>query len=404
MLRIFNTLGKKMEVFRPVDRKRADIFTCGPSVYQRSHIGNFRTFLFEDILVRYLRYSGLSVKRGMNFTDIEDKALEEAHKRQASVQELTEGNIKKFDQEMKILKMSALEYAPRASQAVDKAVEIILDLLKRGIAYWYHGNVYFDPTKYPGFGQLSGLDMSRWPRQKRRFHRDTYPGMRWNLGDFVLWHGYKEGEPYWDTKLGRGRPSWNIQDPSMILKVYHGTLSIYCGGIDNLVRHHDYTRAILESVRPYPMAKYWLHCRHLVVEGHKMSKSRGNIYYVEDLLADGYTRNEIRFFLLYGHYRQELDYTSRNMQSAANKLKALKKTVGAIARRAKASSRSDPAAREEIVAAFQDRMDDDLHVDQAFDSLEHILRETLGRTLSPKTASGILKGIEKIDEVTKVFF
>ncbi len=140
------------------------------------------------------------------------------------------------------------------------------------------------PLKFPGFGKLFGLDMSKWPKKKVRFHKDTYPGVQWNLGDFILWHGYKDGEKaYWDTGIGRGRPSWNIQDPAMVSRYFDETLSVYCGGIDNLYRHHDYTLAILESIRPYPMARFWLHCHHLLVNGRKMSKSRGNIYYTDML-------------------------------------------------------------------------------------------------------------------------
>ena len=404
MLRVFNTLGKKLELFKPVDPKSANVFTCGPSVYQRSHIGNFRTFLFEDVLIRYLEYSGFSIKRGMNFTDIEDKAFEEAKKRKRGVKDLTEENIKKFFQEMKLLKMRIPDYLPRASETIDEAVEIIEHLLSRKIAYWYRGNVYFDPLKYSRFGELYGLDMTRWPREKKRFHKDTYPGMRWNWGDFILWHGYKRGAPYWDTPIGRGRPSWNIQDPSMILKHYHETLSIYCGGIDNLVRHHDYTRAILDSVRPYPMARFWLHCRHLIVKGQKMSKSKGNIYYVEDLLKDGYTADEIRFFLIDCHYQKELNYTKEKMRSAAEKLRNLKKKTSAIGRKANQTSEVDREILKKLKEAFRRKMDEDLNVERAFDNLYEFIGEIKLETLNPKTASGLTKGLKEVDEVLKVLF
>ena len=183
MLKLFNTLGKRIETFRSANEKVVNIFTCGPSVYQRSHIGNFRTFLFEDILVRYLEYSGYKVKRGMNFTNVEDKAIKEAEKRRMRVKSLTDENIKAFIQEMERLRMKIPDYLPKASGALDEATAIIESLLDLGIAYWYRGNVYFNPLKYPGFGELYGLDMSTWPVQKRRFHKDTYPGMRWNRGD-----------------------------------------------------------------------------------------------------------------------------------------------------------------------------------------------------------------------------
>jgi cysteinyl-tRNA synthetase len=404
MLRVFNSLGNKLESFRPVNHRSTNVFTCGPSVYQRSHIGNFRTFLFEDILIRYLEYSGFSVKRGMNFTDIEDKAFEEAKNRKMSVKELTEKNIKKFLRDMKLLKLRVPDYLPRASEAVDEAVEIIKQLLSRKIAYWYRENVYFDPLKYSRFGELYGLDMTRWPKKKRRFHKDTYPGMRWNLGDFILWHGFKEGDPYWDTPIGRGRPSWNIQDSSVILKHYTGTLSIYCGGIDNLSRHHDYTRAIIESARPYPMARFWLHCHHLIVEGQKMSKSKGNIYYIEDLLKDGYTVDEIRFFLIHGHYRKELNYTEEKMRLAAEKLRNLKRKTKAIDRKADQKSEVNLEIVNKVKGAFKREMDDDLNVERAFDKLYEFIEEIKPETLKPKTASGLTKGLRKVDEVLRVIF
>ncbi len=257
MLRLFNTFGRKITPFHPVRKNLVTIFTCGPSVYQRAHIGNFRTFLFEDVLVRYLEYSGYQVRRGLNLTDIEDKAVLEAEKKHTSVKQLADNNIREFLGEVELLRMKVPYYLPRASESVGEAVEIIERLLERKTAYWHKGNVYFDPLKFPGFGKLYGLDMSRWPKKKVRFHKDTYPGTQWNLGDFILWHGDKKGEKaYWDTRIGRGRPSWNIQDPSMISRYFDETLSIYCGGIDNLYRHHDYTLAILESIRPYPMAKF----------------------------------------------------------------------------------------------------------------------------------------------------
>ena len=333
MLRLFNSLGKKMEVFQPVNEKVVTLFTCGPSIYQRAHIGNFRTFLFEDILVRYLEYLGWRVERGMNFTDIEDKAIKEAHKKGVSVKKLTKENIDGFLREMNLLRIKTPDYLPRASDHVEEAAAMIERLLELKVAYRHRGNIYFDPLKFPGFGKLYGLDMSRWPTRKRRFHRDTYPGIQWNLGDFILWHGYREGDTvFWDTAIGRGRPSWNIQDPSMVGSHYQETLSIYCGGIDNLYRHHDYSLAILESLRPYPMARFWLHGHHLLVGGRKMSKSRGTVYYTGDLLDQGYTAAEIRFFLIYGHYREKLSFSDKGMKSAAEKLRRLRERVREIAK------------------------------------------------------------------------
>jgi cysteinyl-tRNA synthetase len=405
MLRLFNTFGKRIETFQPVREALVSIFTCGPSVYQRSHIGNFRTFLFEDILVRYLEYLGYQVKRGMNFTDIEDKALQEAEKRGTSVKALTDRNIKGFVQEMKGLRMKAPDFQPRASQAVPRAVEIIERLIDLKIAYWHRGNCYFDPLQYPGFGALYGLDMKKWPARKRRFHRDTYPGMQWNQGDFVLWHGYKEGEDAsWDTRIGKGRPAWNIQDPSMISRYFDETLSIYCGGIDNLFRHHDYTRAILESIRPYPMARSWLHCHHLHVDGKKMSKSIGNILYTDTLQEQGYDFSEIRFFLIYGHYRKNMNYSDQKMRTITEKLRRFKEQVKKIKGRAGHTTDADTEMARKINEAFHERMDDDLDVKGAFDNVSALVSGVDMRNITSSAASGIIKALGEIDGVLQVIF
>jgi cysteinyl-tRNA synthetase len=405
MLKLFNTFGKRIETFQPVNEKTVTVFTCGPSVYQRSHVGNFRTFVFEDIVVRYLEYLGYQVERGMNFTDIEDKAIKEAEKRNTSVKAITDQNIATFLKEMQSLRIKKPDFLPRASDAVEKAVEIIERLVDLKIAYWYEGNCYFDPLKYPGFGELYGLDMQKWPKDKKRFHKDTYPGMRWNRGDFILWHGYKEGDTaYWDTRIGKGRPAWNIQDPSMISQRFDETLSIYCGGIDNLVRHHDYTRAVLESIRPYPMARYWLHCHHLHVDGKKMSKSIGNILYTDNLLQKGYDLSEIRFFLIYGHYRKRLNYSDKQMQSVTERLRKFKEQVRRIKDRADSTTDTDTEAAQKIKEAFQARMDDDLDVKGAFDSVVDLVNGMDMRNLTSKTASGIITALREVDEVLQVIF
>jgi cysteinyl-tRNA synthetase len=405
MLKLYNTLGKRIETFHPVNKKVINIFTCGPSVYQRAHIGNFRTFLFEDILVRYLEYSGYRTKRGMNFTDIEDKSIMEAEKRKTTVKYLTGKNIREFIQEMKALKMKIPDYLPKASESIQEAVEIIESLLKRGTAYRHKGNVYFDPLKFPEFGKLYGLDMSGWPSKRRRFHKDTYPGIQWNMGDFILWHGYIKGKSYYcDTRIGKGRPSWNIQDPGMISKHFNETLSVYCGGIDNLFRHHDYTRAILESVRPYPMAKYWLHCQHLYVNGQKMSKSKGNILHADSLQRLGYTMPEIRFFLIYGHYRERINYSEKQMGMAIEKLRSLKTIIKKIKYKAGIKPDVKSNAVKSLINIFSKNMDNDLNVKRAFDGIYTILSSVHIDTLKPAEAAGIITILREIDEVFKVIF
>lgn len=405
MLKLYNTLGKKTEIFRPVRKQLITMFTCGPSVYQRAHIGNFRTFLFEDILARYLEYSGYKIKRGMNLTDIEDKAIREAREQKTTVERITEKNIREFVEEINFLRMKMPDYLAKASESVTEAVDIIGHLLERKIAYWYKGNVYFDPLKFPGFGKLYGLDLSKWPSKKRRFHRDTYPGTQWNLGDFILWHGDKRGDKYcWDTKIGKGRPAWNIQDASIVSKYFRETLSIYCGGIDNLFRHHDYTLAILESIRPYPMAKFWLHGNHLYVNGRKMSKSKGNILYSDDLREKGYDAKQIRFFLVYEHYRERINYSDGLMHLMADRLKTFKRYVKEIDGKASRKAVFEGETAESLTKTFTRHMDNDLNTKEAFDGIYNIVSRINIDELKPVDASGVLNTLKKIDEVFKVIF
>jgi cysteinyl-tRNA synthetase len=403
MLQLFNSLGKKIETFEPANRKVVNIFTCGPSVYQRAHIGNFRTFLFEDILVRYLEYRGYTTRRGMAITDLEDKAISEAVKEKTGLRRLTDDNIRTFMEEMKLLRMKAPDALPKGSETVEKAVDLIKLLMRRGVAYRHGENVYFDPLKFPEFGKLYGLDMSSWPTKKRRFHKDTYQGMRWNRGDFILWHGCARDEVYcWDTKVGKGRPSWNIQDAAMVSGYLNEPLSLYCGGIDNLVRHHDYTCAILESARPYPMSRFWLHCQHLHVEGKKMSKSRGNVRHVDTLLKEGYSADQIRFFLIYGHYRKRLNFSLATMESAARKLRVFRDRVQQIEERGRPEPTASSDVSERLEAAFIERMDDDLDVKAAFDALCSVLEGIKAENLRPGEALHITQTLRRIDDVLQI--
>ncbi|MHB8881265.1 MAG: cysteine--tRNA ligase [Thermodesulfovibrionales bacterium] len=405
MLTLYNSLGKKREVFEPVNKEVVTLFTCGPSVYQRSHIGNFRTFLFEDVLQRYLEYTGYTVTRGLNITDIEDKALTEAQKEKTGVKELTRRNIRHFLAEMKLLRMRVPDHMPMASQNVDVMAEIIGKLLRKGIAYEYRGNIYCDPLRIKGFGRLFGLDLSSWPKKRRRFHQDTYPGIQWNRGDFILWHGFREGDAvWWETPFGKGRPAWNIQDPAMVSRHIQETLSVYCGGIDNLYRHHDYSLALLESVRPYPMARFWLHCRHLFINGKKMSKSKGNIHYTETLSAKGYSPWEIRFFLIYGHYRERLNYSDRKMQMTALKLRKTREIIAGIRRKAGRAAAEKSVLSRRLEESFRRHMDDDLQVRAGFDALYEELACPDTGCLTKEEAAGTMAALKKIDSVLQIFF
>ena len=372
MLKLTNSLGRKKEAFRPRHNGEVRVFTCGPSIYLRPHIGNYRTFLYEDIVVRYLEYRGHKVKRIINFTDVEDKSISTAHAKHKGVLEYTEDISHHFFKETELLRIKLPPVVPRSSTTVHEAAKIAQRLIKTGYAYWHDGNVYFDPLKFKGFGKLFGLDMKRWPKKHVRFSKDTYEGRRWNRGDFILWHGHKRGaEPCWDTVIGRGRPSWNIQDPAIIIKHLGETVDINCGGIDNIYRHHDYNIAVMESFTGKPYAGFYLHGEHLVLDGKKMSKSKGNILYPEHVFHRGYKPAHLRFFLTYTWYRKKLNFTWKRFAARAARLDAFHGTVSRLLA-ARGAETSAEALRlvKGMTASFEAAMDDDLHLGVAFDAVE----------------------------------
>jgi cysteinyl-tRNA synthetase len=265
-------------------------------------------------------------------------------------------------------------------------------------------------VKFSGFGKLAHLDMSKWPKKKRRFHLDTYPGMPWNKGDFVLWHGCKKNQKIcWDTEIGRGRPAWNIQDAAMVTQHFGFTVDVVCGGIDNLVRHHDYTKAVIEAVSQKLFAKYWLHGGHLYVEGKKMSKSKGNVLYLEDLASKGYTKEQIRFFLIYRNYRKKLNFTWQNLEQASKELDQFRSSVQNLCKiKSKSSVKEAKTIAENLESVFQEFMDKDLDVPGAFNALKETVNQLqqFAQTsdLSENHAQEAVDAMRRIDSVLQVIF
>ena len=328
--------------------------------------------------------------------------------------ELTNRNEAIFFKDFEQLRIKRPEFTVRASTIVDQAAKLTVALIEKGVAYkyTYEGaeNVYYDPQKFSGFGKLVHLNMKKWPKKKRRFHLDTYPGMPWNRGDFILWHGCRSGDKVcWDSEVGRGRPAWNIQDAAMVIKHLGFSIDVACGGIDNLVRHHDYTIAVAEAVSGKPFAGYWLHGGHLYVDGKKMSKSKGNVLYVEHLAAKGYQNAHIRFFLIYGNYRKKRNFTWQTLSETSKKLDDFKSMVQNL--KSAKSEKSSPKAKvlaQSIPQSFGAHMNNDLGVKDAFDSLYSTvakLNEFMKKgELSEEDAKAAVDDLREVDRVLQVIF
>lgn len=411
-LYLYNTLTRRKERFAPREKgKNVKMFTCGPSIYAWPHIGNYRTFLFEDILQRYMAYLGYTVQRVINFTDVEDKAIRQAVTTGVSLEELTEPVARRFMTDCRLLDIALPKTIPRSSTCVEQAVYLIEKLMKKGIAYRHGRDIFYDPLKFKDFGKLFGLDMRRWPKKKVRFRKDTYPGKRWNRGDFILWKGRRkeDGDVFWETPLGEGRPAWNIQDPAMITGHMGYTTDIWCGGVDNLYRHHDYNIAVLEAVSGQTLSRFWLHGEHVLAGKKKMSKSTGNIVYVQDLLDTGFRPHHIRFFLIYGHFQKQIDINNNKLHLARGKLDTLRDIAHRLKSEQATPGNAFPGAADRIrqmTAAFEARMNDNLDVKNAFDAvydsavaLCKIKNET---GLAPEDCREAARELRRIDSVWRV--
>jgi cysteinyl-tRNA synthetase len=407
VLQLYNTLTRKIEPFQSAVDMEVKMYTCGPSTYQQAHIGNYRTFLYEDIFQRYLEYLGYNVKRLITLTDVEDKAILQAKKENLTVDELSRKNEAVFFADFKLLKIKTPTYSIRASSAVDQAAKLIAELINKGNVYWYtykgSKNAYFDPLKFKGFGKLAHLDMSKWSKKKRRFHKDTYPGTPWNRGDFVLWHGCRLENVCYETPIGSGRPAWNIQDAAIVTKHLGFTVDVVCGGIDNLVRHHDYTLAVAEAASGEQFSRFWLHGGHLFVDGKKMSKSLGNVYYPKDVVAKGFSGEQLRFFLIYGAYREKLNFTFDGLAKTTQKLDNFKKMVAELQNKKSAGSGKKELGNQ-IVSDFEAHMNDNLDVKAAFDSMYETIKKISEKQKAHQDVDAVLAGLRRVDSVLQCIF
>jgi cysteinyl-tRNA synthetase len=406
VIRLSDTLTGETSPLVPLEAGHVRMYSCGPTVYGAVHIGNFRSFLYADVLVRYLRYRGLRVTWVMNITDVDDKIIKGAAAAGVGIDALTERWLERFLEDAAALRMTRPDVLPRATGHIEEMAALIQTLLDKGHAYRTDdGSIFFRIASWPAYGRLARLD----PEQLRvgeRVEADEYA--KDDVRDFALWKGPKPGEPSWETAIGPGRPGWHIECSAMSMRHLGPSFDIHTGGVDLIFPHHEDEIAQSEAATGQPFVRTWLHCAHLQMGGAKMARSSGNIARVDELLEAGVTPRALRYALIAVHYRQGLSYTEDSLAAATAAVERLDAFVAALA--AYREDRSDdaelPALLSGARSAFESALDDDLNVSAAlaavFDLVRDVNRRIDGRTLSTADAGRVIEELRSIDTVLGV--
>ncbi len=371
-IRFLNTLSRSMGTLQPIEGDHVRLYTCGPTVYNFVHIGNLRTFLFEDVLRRTLRAFGYRVTQVMNLTDIDDKTIRGANAEGISLREFTDRYVAAFFADIDTLRLERAEHYPRATDYVPQMAALVERLTARGHTYELEGSTYFRIATFRGYGKLSGIDPEH-VLAGARVDADEYE--KEDVRDFVLWKASKEGEPYWDTAMGRGRPGWHLECSAMAMELLGETFDIHTGGVDNIFPHHENEIAQSEGATGKPFVRTWLHAEHLFVEGQKMAKSLGNFFTLRDLLERGDDPLAIRYLLISVPYRQKLNFTFDGLHAAAAAIERIGNTLRRLSHTPVATGGGSLNAAE--VDAFEAELDaglaDDLNTARALAALHQLL-------------------------------
>jgi cysteinyl-tRNA synthetase len=374
-LRFYNTLTSKVEAFAPLDGRTVRMYTCGPTVWSYAHIGNFRTFVFQDILRRWLRYRGFRLDHVMNLTDVDDRIIQESIAAGKSIREYTEVYAQAFLEDAAALRLERPEHLVKATDHIDDMVALIQRLAARGHTYVSEGSIYFRVSTFPEYGKLSHTDF-RGMLDGARVDTDKYD--KENARDFVLWKARKPAEHYWDTPLGPGRPGWHIECSAMSMKYLGATLDIHAGGVDLTFPHHENEIAQSEAATGKPFARFWLHSEHLMVEGQTMSKTLGNFYTLRDLLEKGWPAEAVRYLLASVPYRKQLNFTFDGLKSASTAIERLRNYMLRLEteRFPQGGSESLAARAAAALRRFEESLDDDLNTAEALAAVFEYVRET----------------------------
>ena len=374
MLSFYNTLSGRVEEFVPIDAGRVRMYTCGPTVYDYAHIGNYRTFVFGDVLRRHLRRSGFTLLHVMNITDVDDKTIHNAAAAGLPLQKNTEKYKQAFLDDCAALRLERPEKLVRATEHIADMEKAIHGLGEKGFTYTSEGSVYFRIANFPEYGKLSKIDFGGM-RPGARVDQDEYE--KADVRDFVLWKAAKPGEPSWQTEFGPGRPGWHIECSAMANKYLGDTFDIHGGGVDLIFPHHENEIAQSEALTGKTFARYWLHCEHLLVDGQKMSKSLGNYYTLRDLLRKGYSAESIRYLLLSVPRRKQLNFTLEGLKQAASAIERLENFRFRVSH-TKFPEGENPAIKAKTAGfadALTQALDDDLNTAQALGVVFELVRD-----------------------------
>jgi cysteinyl-tRNA synthetase len=378
-LHLYNTASRAKEPLKPLVNRHVKMYTCGPTVYNYAHIGNFRTYVFEDLLRRTLKFLGFKITQAMNLTDVDDKTIRGAIAQNVSLNEFTQPYKEIFFEDLKTLGIEPVEYYPAATEYIEEMIKLIEGLIEKKIAYkGGDGSIYFAINKFPTYGCLSHLHIDELKTgASERVSFDEYD--KDHAADFVLWKSFdpeRDGNIYWESPFGNGRPGWHLECSAMAMALLGETLDIHVGGIDNMFPHHENEIAQSEAFSGKKFATLWMHSEHLVVDNKKMSKSLGNFYTLRDLLNKGYTGVQVRYMLLQTHYKTQLNFTFSGLEAVKHSQQRLNdfiqrlldiKTLGNI-------GAVDPLLNKTL-KTFAEALADDLNISEALASLFELVRE-----------------------------
>jgi cysteinyl-tRNA synthetase len=405
--RFFNTLTRRKEPFKSIEEGKVRMYTCGPTVYDFAHIGNFRAFLFEDLLKRWLEHRGFKVAHVMNITDVDDKTIRGSQKQQTPLRQYTEYYTKAFFEDVTVLNIELADYYPRATEHIPEMVSLIKKLIKKGYAYkGEDGSIYYAIDKFKNYGKLSRIKIQEL-KVGARVKVDEYA--KEEAQDFALWKAWtqEDGDVSWETELGRGRPGWHIECSAMSMKYLGETFDIHCGGVDNIFPHHENEIAQSEAATGKKFVNYWLHNEHLLVEGKRMAKRFGNYYTLRDLLKMGYDPKAIRYLLLSTQYRQQFNFTFEGLEAAKGAIERLENLMRRLQHAdGKSSGGKITQLINKVQASFGEAMDDDLNISIALAALFDFVRDVNSLldldTLSREEAEEVHALMVRFDKVLGV--